>query len=366
MRSRWLLVLVGLTVVGALVIALDGGSEPHSPDTGRAAARPSTTTAAPTTTTRPRRGSGAPVRLLFAGDVHFEGGLRSRLDAGPAAMLSSIAPVLGDADVTMVNLETAIATGGSPESKEYNFRAPPTALEALRVAGVDAVSMANNHGRDFGVEGLAESLAAKAATPLVVLGIGADAAEAYRPWRTEVSGQRLAFFAASDVLDDWLIDSWSATETNPGLAMTKPGGVDRLLAAIRAERPRADTIVVYLHWGAEGDTCPTSRQQELARQLVDAGADIIVGSHSHRVMTAGRLGDAFVDYGLGNFIFYNEAGESGVTGVLRVTATGREVDSYEWLPGRIRSGIPQWLAGEEAAVDLAGFAARQACAGLTP
>jgi len=99
------------------------------------------------------------------------------------------------------------------------------------------------------------------------------------------------------------------------------------VAGIRAVRPTVDTVVVDLHWGVEGATCPSPRQQELARALVAAGADVIVGSHSHRVMTAGRLDGAFVDYGLGNFAFYNESGLSGVTGVLRVTVTGRDVDA---------------------------------------
>ena len=84
-------------------------------------------------------------------------------------------------------------------------------------------------------------------------------------------------------------------------------------------------------------------------RLVDAGADIVVGSHTHRVMTAGRLGPALVDYGLGNFVFYNESGASGVTGVLTVTATGRDVDAYTWKPARIRGGIPQLLTGDAAA-----------------
>jgi poly-gamma-glutamate synthesis protein (capsule biosynthesis protein) len=83
-------------------------------------------------------------------------------------------------------------------------------------------------------------------------------------------------------------------------------------------------------------------------------------------MTAGRLDGAFVDYGLGNFAFYNESGLSGVTGVLRVTVTGRDVDGYEWLPARISGGIPHLLSGSAAAADDAAFASRRACAGLTP
>ncbi len=368
------LVAIGLAAVTAVVLAVVVGVGTDRDDTSGAARREradvasGTTSTAPTTTTttRPRRGDGRPVTLVFGGDVHFEGSLANQLAGNPSGMFGPIAGVLSSADVAMVNLETAIATGGSPDTKAYNFRAPPAAFEALRTAGVDLVTMANNHGRDFGPEGLAETLAAKAGTGLVVLGIGANADEAYRPWRTEVHGQRLAFFAATDVLDDWLIEPWTATDTRAGLASTKGTSGDRLIAGIRAVRADVDTIVVYLHWGAEGLTCPTPRQQELARQLVDAGADIVVGSHSHRVEAAGRLGTAFVDYGLGNFVFYNESGPSGITGALKVTVTGRDVDAYEWLPARIQGGIPRWLTGDAAAADVAAFDGRRSCAGLAP
>ena len=139
------------------------------------------------------------------------------------------------------------------------------------------------------------------------------------------------------------------------------------MADVQAARPAADTIVVYLHWGAEGSSCPTPRQRDLARALVDAGADIVVGSHAHRVMSAGRLGPALVDYGLGNFAFYNESGESGVTGVLTATATGRDIDAYSWKPARIQGGIPHLLSGDAAASDLNGFNGRRVtCTDLTP
>ncbi len=369
MRRIVFIVLVAASMaVAAAVVASEDDADPTA---DRGADRPrstSTTTrrvSTTTTTTRPRRGSGTPITIVFGGDVHFEGGLRSQLASNPAGMFAPIAPTLTDADVAMVNLETAIATGGSPEPKQYNFRAPADAYEALRVAGVDVVTMANNHGRDFGPEGLAETLAAKQATSLAVVGIGANAAEAYRPWSVEVKGQRLAVFGATDVLDDWLIESWTATDTTAGLASTKTTAVDRLIAGIRAARPTTDTIVVYLHWGVEGSTCPSPRQQELAILLVDAGADIVVGAHAHRVMTAGRLGGALVDYGLGNFVFYNESGLSGVSGVLRVTVAGREIDRFEWLPARIQGGIPRLLTGDAAAADVAAFDARRECAGLT-
>ncbi len=108
-------------------------------------------------TRSPKLGSGKPVTLAFAGDVHFESPIRQELDADPSQVLRSIRPVLGDADLTVVNLETAVTNRGSAQSKAYTFRAPATAFAALEAGGVDAASMANNHGMDFGLTGLRDS-----------------------------------------------------------------------------------------------------------------------------------------------------------------------------------------------------------------
>jgi poly-gamma-glutamate synthesis protein (capsule biosynthesis protein) len=358
-------VAVLVAVAAATVVGGDDSRRADpTPTTTAPADDPTTSTRPPATTTTTRgRGNGQPVTFAFGGDVHFEGGIRWRLNS-PSAALTAVAPLLADADIAMVNLETAITERGTPASKAYNFRAPASAFGALRSAGVDVTTMANNHGIDYGSVGLADSLAAKATAGIPVLGIGADANEAYAPWRTTVRGQRIAVLAATDVLDDWLITAWTATDAQGGLASAKGTDQARLEAAVRAARRGTDTVVVYLHWGAEGTTCPTPRQRQLADALVAAGADIVVGSHAHRVQGGGRLGSAFVDYGLGNFVFYNEAGESGRTGVLRVTATGREITASAWVPARISGGLPRALGEPGRSADLAEFANRRACAGL--
>ncbi|MCB9371431.1 MAG: CapA family protein [Microthrixaceae bacterium] len=305
-----------------------------------------------------------PVTFAFGGDVHFEGELRTALAADPATVLADIAPSLSAADLAMVNLETAITDGGTPEDKEFTFRAPATAFDALRAAGVDVVSMANNHGRDYGAVGLTDSLAARDASGFPVLGIGHDATEAFAPYRTVVNGQRIAVLAATDVLDGHLIASWTATDEQPGLASAKDR--ERLVAAVAAARPTADTVVVFLHWGTEGQTCPNGTQPELARQLVDAGADIVVGSHAHRLIGGGRMGDALVAYGLGNFAFYTSGGPGADTGVLHVTATGRHIDDYRWEPAVISGGRPRPLTGGEAEAAAAAWADLRACTDLSP
>lgn len=314
--------------------------------------------AVPTVTPTPvARG---PVTIAFAGDVHFEGASAAALHGG----LRAITPLLAAADVTMVNLETAITDRGTRVPKDFNFRAPATAFAALRAAGVDVVTEANNHGMDYGLVGLRDSVAAAKAARFPVVGIGLDAAQAYAPWRVTVRGERLAFFGATNVLDNALRASWTAGDGKPGLASAYEEA--RLLGAVRAARRTSDTVVVYLHWGAERHTCPIARQYDMARELVAAGADIVVGSHAHVLLGAGMQGRAFVSYGLGNFNFYAHGGLGAQTGVLTVTVTGRHVDRYSWAPAVIARGVPVPLSGAAAVAARKRWDALRACTGLAP
>ncbi len=358
--------LAALAATAGVVVARGdrGANTPRSRGVGRVTTTGSGVPNAPSTSSPARPTVPLqPVRFAFAGDVHFEGSLRSRAVADPAGLLAPIAPVLSRADVAMVNLETAVTDRGTPAPKQYLFRAPAAGLRALQAAGVDVVTMANNHGMDYGPVGLDDSLAAGSAAGLPLVGIGRDAAGAYAPWRTVVRGVRVAVIGATQVLDDSVRVAWTATATHAGLASAKE--IDAMLTAVRNARSTTDVLVVYVHWGVEGATCPTPLQETLARQLVDAGADVVVGSHSHRVEGAGLLGNGFVDYGLGNFVFYNEDGESGVSGVLELTLTGRHVDLARWVPAVISSGVPRPLGGGAADAAVARWNTRRSCTNLS-
>ena len=307
---------------------------------------------------------GRPVVLAFGGDVPFEGVLGSELAADAARVLDPIEPVFDQADLSVVNLETAVTDGGSPTSKAFVFRAPASAFAALRGGGVDVASMANNHGLDYGEMGLRDSLAAARRYRFPVVGIGLNAKQAYRPFRRTINGQRIAVIGATQVLDDELISAWTAGPGKPGLASAKD--VPRLLQEVRAARRTSDTVVVFLHWGIELEQCPSSDQRTLARQLVTAGADVVVGGHAHRIQGAGRMGKALVGYGLGNFVWYGTSELSTQTGVLLVTVDGRRVLSYRWAPARIVDGVPRPLTGSERRSELAAWRSLRACTGLKP
>lgn len=302
--------------------------------------------------------------LAFAGDVHFEGTAGAELASSPALVMASIAPVLRRADLAVVNLETAVTNGGTQTSKEFVFRAPPSAFAALRDGGVDVASMANNHGMDFGESGLRDSLAAAKSYRFPVIGIGLDAKQAYRPFRRTINGRRIAVIGATQVLDDELISAWSAGPHKPGLASAKD--VPRLVQEVRAARRTSDTVVVFLHWGVELARCPSQDQRMLAKQLVVAGADVVVGGHAHRVQGAGRLGQALVDYGLGNFVWYGTSALSTETGVLLVTVDGRRVAGYRWEPARIVDGTPRPVAESERRAEISSWKRLRSCTGLKP
>ncbi|MGH3682517.1 MAG: CapA family protein, partial [Natronosporangium sp.] len=303
----------------------------------------------------------AEVTLAFAGDVHFTDRTRDLL-ADPATALGPFAPVLRAADFAMVNLETAVTDRGTPEPKTFHFRAPRSAYQALQAAGVDLVTLANNHALDYGQVGLSDTLAAAEDAGMPYVGAGPDAVAAYAPHLTTVAGVRLAVLGFSQVHE--LADSWRATGSQAGIAMTFD--TERMTGAVARARGQADLVIAYLHWGREGDRCPTGEMREAAELLADAGADIVLGTHAHVLLAGGWLDQTYVHYGLGNFVWWGDS-HSTDTGVLLLTVRDGRVADVDFRPGTVSgTGQPVPVDGADRdqlrqrladAADCAGLAA---------
>lgn len=348
------------TVTFALLItgcATTGGEA--SSDTDHTVGLPASPGSSSSSGSSASAGPAGEFTLAFAGDVHFTGRTAPLLN-NPATAFGPISSALSGADITMVNLETAVTSRGTPEPKTYHFRAPTTAYAAVAAAGVDAVSLANNHVLDYGQIGLLDTLDSAAAAGMPVFGAGRDAAQAYTPWITTVRGTRVAVIGLSQVSD--LAESWAARDGRPGVAMAFDTA--RVRAAVQTARAAADVVIAFPHWGVEGDTCPSGRQKELTKVLVDAGVDIILGSHAHVLQGAGWQGRVFIAYGMGNFLWYSTS-HSTDTGVLRLTIRGRSVVSADLVPAVVSAtGQPKQLTGAAADNLQRRFAGLRACAGL--
>lgn len=310
-------------------------------------------------------GSPGSFTIAFAGDVHFAGRVGRRLAADPATAFGVAAKGLGAADLTMVNLETAVATGGERQNKAFTFRAPPAAFAALKRAGVDVATMANNHGADYGAEGLQESLRAIRASSFPVVGIGRDADAAFRPYRTTLNGTKVAIFGADQIDDETTLRLFSAGPGKPGVANAH---APRLLSEVSQAKAAGYLVIVYVHWGVEFQTCPSALQTALADDLARAGATVVVGAHAHVLQGAGwRPDGSYVAYGLGNYLWWMSFGNNqDDNGVLTLSFRDGAVVADRFAPSQLDdTGVPVPSTGAEKRRIDAEWKADRRCSGLS-
>jgi len=353
-------------VAGVLVATLSTGCTqvPPTSPVGAGSPSPAVTASASAPPASPAPAA-QQVSLAFAGDVHFVGRTAGLLDH-PDTAVGPFAALLSAADVAVVNLETAITTRGTPEPKEFHFRAPATAYAALRAAGVDIASLGNNHALDYGRVGLADALASAQQMGMAVIGAGANADQAYAAHVITVRGVRVAVLAMSQI--HTLAEQWAPTATRSGIAMSHDEA--RAVRAVRDAKAQADVVVAFLHWGVERSNCPKAEMRDLAKALAEAGATMIVGTHAHVPLAAGMLGDTYVHYGLGNFIWYVGNADTIVLTVTVASVPGSgtaKVTKAEVTPGVVSStGQPKPLTGAAAKPVLDRLAQAQRCTGLAP
>jgi poly-gamma-glutamate synthesis protein (capsule biosynthesis protein) len=327
-----------------LAVACSGGPGPQlsadtvAPATTATTSTPSTSTTSTTTTVAPPRA----VTLAFGGDVYGQPPVRTVLDRGENP-LAAVAPLLSGADVAVVNLETAVGSTGAPRDKEFVFQARPDLLTALRDAGVDVVSVANNHSFDHGLDGFLETLDNVRAAGLVATGGGRSSAEAYAPAIVAAGGNEVAILGVAVIGPD---EEDRAVGDRPGTTNGRdPAAVE---AAIRAAKSRTPIVVVVVHWGAELGVCPRPGERALAQRMLDAGASMVIGGHPHVLQALVESDGRLVAYSIGNFVFAGLSERTAATGVLLVTVEpdGR-VREHQWEPARIdRDGRPIPLVGE--------------------
>jgi len=280
------------------------------------------------------------VRLIFAGDLMLDDG-PGRVIADGRDPLQHFAPFLKEADYTLGNLECPVATVGQPmESKIFSFRAHPRVMAVLK-GRFDAVSVANNHSGDYGQEAFRETLGHLRTNGIAVVGGGENLAQAHAPLWIEQKGLRIAVLA----YNEFKPRSFEAGPDWPGVAWSED---TQVVADIRAARAAgADLVIPYMHWGWEREPTTSERQRRLARILIDAGADVVVGGHPHITQGAEIYRGKPIIYSLGNFVFDSFEAEVLRTGwLLRMSVDKSGVVAWETRAARADDeGTPHPLPG---------------------
>ena len=300
----------------------------------------------------------APIRIAFGGDVHGEPPIRQLLERGENP-LDGVRSAFADADLVMVNLETAVTTVGEALEHEFIFNAPPGLLPALAAGGVDVVSLGNNHSTDYGTAGMLDTIDRARAAGLTVVGAGRNSEDTYTAKVIDVRGVRIGFLGFDRNLP---FDAALAGPTSPGQA----DGRNAKFAAdtVRKAREIADAVVVMVHMGIERDNCPTSSDKAFVDALLAAGAAIVVGNHPHVLQAVVARDGHLAMYSNGNFVFYPTTEDQRKTGVLTVGIDRKgKVVGHDFSPAVIDAqGRPQLIGGaarERALADLASLAPGQ-------
>lgn len=247
----------------------------------------------------------------------------------------------------------------------YNYQQPPRTMALFASEGVTHMCVANNHALDRGMAGLEDTIKHAKKAGIVTFGGGRNASDARRPVIIDVGGTKVAIVCASQNWGSLRKAGWEAKGKEGGIFLMRP----ELLKKVTARaRKAADLVVWYPHWG--GNYTPVSQgQRRLADQIMAAGADAIVGHHSHDAQRFGWVDGKPVAWSLGNLVFgtpgrfgMDKYGE-GYGLVLRMVIRDGAIDRYEFIPMQINNRIndyqPYPLTASRARELLKGFANRE-------
>lgn len=280
--------------------------------------------------------AGAPIRLVFAGDVVLNADAGHLIQRG-GDPFSDFSSVFSNADIRLANLECVVTTKGAAGQKIYSFRAHPRVLPVLK-RHFDAVALANNHSGDFGREAFADMLVRLRQNGIAQFGGGHNLAQAHAPLMLERQGLRIALLS----YNEFMPRSFEADHNTPGIAWSED---EQVVADIQQARSvhRADLVIPVMHWGWENEVVSNPRQRQLARTMIDAGADVVIGGHPHVTQEIEFYQGKPIVYSVGNFVMKDTDNANQRVGwVLRMQIDRQGVRQLDTVVARLNmKGIPR-------------------------
>jgi poly-gamma-glutamate capsule biosynthesis protein CapA/YwtB (metallophosphatase superfamily) len=290
-------------------------------------------------------------RLVIAavGDIMLDGSAREIMQKhGYDYAFDKMRPWLKKADIAFGNLEGPLTTRGTPApDKKYLFRSPPDKIaKALKSAGFDVVSLANNHSLDYGSVGLADTISALDKVGILHAGAGKNLGMARRAAILERKGLKITFLAYSLTFPE---EFW-AKENKAGTVF---GYREFVEADIKAAKKKADIVVASFHWGQESKTRLRPYQVALGHAAINAGASLVIGHHPHILQSVERYKKGVILYSMGNFAFGSYSRKAKFSALAEIEFNGTHLTQVRLQPINVFNidvlFQPRPLAGEAAA-----------------
>lgn len=275
------------------------------------------------------------VTLSFVGDVGFAKGYatinkyRSNGEDIHKSIDDGVLSLMQSSDIMMANNEFPYSDRGTPTpNKTFTFRADPRDVHIMKDMGVDIVGLANNHAYDYGPDALIDTIDTLNDARLPFVGAGKNIDEAMQPAYFHVNGNVISIVAATQIERLGSPDTKEATADSPGVLRTLDPA--KAVQAIKTASENSDFTVMFVHWGTESTDLVEKSQRDLAKAYVDAGADLVIGAHSHCLQGIDYIDDVPIFYSLGNFWFNSKTLDTCI-----VTATLNrdcKLDSVRFIP----------------------------------
>ncbi len=249
-------------------------------------------------------------RLLFVGDISLGGDYASRCKQGSltwAEPFGEVHPVFQAADLRIGNLESPLCTASVPRQKKNLLGAPQESVVALTDLGFTVLNLGNNHITDQGAEGIARTREVLEANGIAPFGAGESLATANKPAVASANGLSFAFLGYA--VPDRDVSAEAATDSREGCV---PPSLERVEKDVGAVRGRVTHVVVSIHWGYQYSPLPDPEQISIAQRIIDLGALIVFGHHTHVVQGIQRHKNGLILYSLGNFFFPSFVRTDGV------------------------------------------------------
>jgi len=251
-----------------------------------------------------------------------------------------VVDIMKDADIMVANNEFTVSNRGSKlPNKYYTFRAKPERLKIYEEMGVDIVSIANNHAYDYGKDAFLDTLKYLKEYDIPYVGGGKNKKEATSPYYFIVNGYKIAFIGATRA--EKYILTPEATKNSSGVFRAYDPSL--LIKTIKKVKKNSDFVILLMHWGKEDSHKLEDVQLTTGKKYIDAGADLIVGSHAHVLQGMEFYDGKLIAHNMGDFIFNRENKD---TGILNVTIDNDGNMSYKFIPCRQKNFKTTKLTGK--------------------
>jgi len=278
------------------------------------------------------------VEVLFTGDILLDRGVRQRIEhIGVERLFSKgIDSLFHQSDYVVGNLECPATKTIQPNFKKFVFRAEPEWLSTLREHHVTHLNLANNHSIDQGRAGLVDTWQNIRKAGMVPVGAGNNLEEAIQPVLICDHPRPVWLFASLRLT----LENYSFLPDKPSVSQESVDSLCQRIIRLRQSQPGA-YIIVSLHWGGEHTLKPVPQQRKEARQLIDAGADVLICHHTHTLQTIEDYNGHRIYYSIGNFIFDQQKPINTRACMVRLKITRESSQSQvETIPVEIRKCVP--------------------------